>query len=218
MQRPDRIGTYTLGDFDKAISNWTQTTLAAIDQADNTYGGVVNTLVTLEDYVTDNWKFSNAGGFTFVVDTQFGIGNAVKGLDPMDNHMFSISGNMVMRIPKDTAFTFQFMCGRLSATPSKTVSVSIPNPIFLPVQVDSKIDAVGDVTVNASVNTVFVQQSERDGGVLPTTFPDDYYDLFFGFRIVNGKTGVGSVTVADFNGQLSIYKYKEDLMTYDPNR
>lgn len=218
MYRPNRIGQWSCGDVDKAIENWTQTTLAAIDQADNTYGGVVNTLATLEDYITDSWKFSNAGGVTFPADQQFGIGNAVSGLDTVDNTMYSIVGSLNVRLPANNSFEFQFMCGRLAAAPSKSASITIANPIFLPLNIQSKIDDTGVEVINANIDHIFIQQSEKDGGVLPVTFPDDYFDIFFGFRIVNGRTAVGAVTISGLSGSLSIYKYRQDLMTFDPNR
>ena len=208
MYRPNRIGVpHNLGDFDKDIVALTAAGVAARVNNSNLFANFVLNAAVLEDYNTDSFQYD--ADVSLGANLQLGIGNAILGNDSAQDHIYTFKGQLSFNIAAVTNLSIQFIIGRsANAVPLATAGVPVVTPIFLPV----KIENPGIGLISASVESLYVQRTMRDGA----DFQDDKFPIVAFWRLVNDSGS--ALTMAVMTGRIEIHKYTGDFQTFEPNR
>jgi len=205
MYRPNRIGPHPIGNLNKV---YTINALTDFATSEETALSVLSTVslnvVSGENFIHEAVYYSEATGVTLGDDKQVGVGVQINDEEEeRHRHIYSVWGSLSGDY--QSHLTYQFCIGRLTAAPSATVGVAVPNAIPLPISLH-----FGNGAIHATCNVSFVS-TELDGGTPPSTF----FDLAAFWRIQNQG---GAANLIGLNLNVGIHKYKEDLLTFDPAR
>jgi len=206
MYRPNRIGPWQLGNYNKPLIVDAKTDFDLVDLVSTTsYGMYSLNTVSGVDFAGEHVCFSNTSIFlSSQRQTGFGV-QLSGGEEEMHQYMYSVAASVTFHSDKD--LLVDMVVGRLAAAPSATANIDVPNPIVLPLQV-----AMNGGGINHYVcNTSFIS-TQLDGGSAPSTFFD--IAAFWFFRNIDGSDAI----MAQLRANIAFHKYGEDLITFDPAR
>jgi len=206
MYRPNRIGPHPVANLNKAVALNSLVDFATSEETALAVLSTISLNVTSgENFMHESVYYNVAAGVLLADDKQVGIGVQITDTEEeRHRHIYSVWGTLSGDY--QSHLTYQFCIGRLTAAPSLTVGVAVPNAISLPLNTWS----AGNGSIHMSCNTSFVS-TELDGGSVPSTF----FDLAAFWRIQNVG---GNANLIGLNLNVGIHKYKEDLLTFDPAR
>lgn len=205
MYRPNRIGPWPIGNFNKALLTDAKADFTAVDVAHTTYGCYSLNVTSAEETTSEKVVFTDST--LFLSNTQqVGIGVQLTGGDEETNrYMYSVSGSLGFHTGEDVLV--EMVIGRLAAAPSVSASIAVVNPIIVPLSVAMRGTQSNYYAVNSTVIS-----TQLDGGSAPAT----YFDIAAFWRLVN-MDGSNAVFKA-FQCNISFHKYVSDILNFDPNR
>lgn len=208
MYRPNRIGPWLIGNLGKALLVDAKSDFTAVDVAWETYGCYSLNTTSGENFTSEKVVFNDET--LFLSDSQqVGIGIQISGIETEQHrHMYSIAGSITFQSSRDMCI--ELVMGRLASAPSSSANVIVANPIIVPLDVNNRVGG-GGIIAYASANTSIIT-TQVDGGSDPATF----FDIAAFWRIVNNDGGNG--VFAGLMCNLSIQRYTEDFLTFDPSR
>ena len=217
MFRPNRIGSHPLSDLSSSDHEIATTdgqftsTVGTINahqvQTDSAFYGDPAFMVNVRSANTPV-TFSLAAGKSWC------FGRAVSGIAPNDREtLFNVSGELRVFGATNTDISLGFHLGRANASaPSvdATTAVNlIDNRLRVPViEIPRTANICGFSTKCTVVDTIF------NGGAAGV------YDSFpiFAYYSITNYNASSAFVIKGIDSSLSIYKYTEDIDSFDPNR
>lgn len=208
MYRPNRIGSYPLGDIDQALVIRADATMDALTETGILYGAMHLNATLHPEVHAQSFQWTSAP--TQNTAESLGIGVAVAP-DEISNQdaIYGVHGflSFALTIPAAILYKVDLIIGRLTGAPSTSASTEVKTPVFLPF----RQTIINDV-VYCSANVQYVNFLGINGGTLSS--PNLGVSAFW--RIVNGSGS--DITYNLLTGRIGIHAYRSDLDTVDPSR
>lgn len=205
MYRLNRIGPWPLVNLNIAAQTDANTAFGTMETAMATYSACSLNTASGSTIAREQRFYTDLTGVSLSNVNQVGLGVQITNTNEANHrHMYAVSG--FIQFDQGAHLNVEFCIGRLTAAPSATVAVNIPNANTIPL---SYCDNTQNI-FHAGINTTVV--SDESVGSQPAT----HWDLCAFWRIVN--ISGGAVTLKGLNLGVQLHQYREDLSTWDPPR